>query len=79
MGQLASMEARLEELDQRLIPAANQRMLALAPAAGAEKAAGVPPGPGTKQALLEAALWYVGQLCEEAMALTRRSSECLNA
>lgn len=79
MGQLASTEARLEEIDQRLLPAARQRMLALGPEAGAEKAAGVPPAPGSKQAQLQVALCYVDQLRMEAAALTDRKSECHNA
>ena len=78
MGQLASTEARLNEIHQQLLPAARQRMRALGPEAGAERAAGVPPAPGSKQALLEAALWYAGQLSKETKALTHRQSECRN-
>ena len=75
MGQLVSTEARLEEIDKELLPAARQRMRELAPAARAEKEAGEPPAPGSMQALFEAAHWYASQLGTEAHALMLRKGE----
>ena len=76
MGQLASTEARLKEIDERLLPAARQRMRDLALAVKAEREAGEPPAPGSMQALFTAARRYALQLGDESHALTLRKSEC---
>ena len=75
MGQLASTQARLKEIDERLLPAVHQRMRELAPAARAEKEAGEPPAPGSMQAWFDANSWHAAQLIEESRALAMRASE----
>lgn len=77
MGQCTSAEhARLEELGERLLPEAQQRMLDLSPAAVAEKTAGIPPARGSKQALHGAAVKYVFELLAEYSAITERLGGC---
>lgn len=66
----------MQELEQRLIPAAQQRLRDLQLAAAAEKTAGIPPSPGSKQALEAAAGQHRLLLSDELGALTDRLSEC---
>lgn len=76
MGLRASVEARLKEIDTQLLPAALQRMDDLTPVAADEKAAGIPPTPGSMQVLRQAAFTHVMQLLDESTALTIRLCEC---
>ena len=74
MGQGASIKARMEELETRLIPAARQELVDLGPAAAAEQALGNMHGIGT--ALQHAAAWHLLALWAEESALDDRLCEC---
>lgn len=77
MGQLASTEEaalRQAEVDEQLSKIW-QRMDELAPAARAERLAGIPPEPGSKQALYNAACRHSLCLLDESSIITERYGE----
>ena len=76
MGQSSSTEsARQDEIIPQLSEA-TLRVVALLKEADAEKAAGVPPAPGSKQALLQAAWQHQTQLANEYCTVADRKSGC---
>lgn len=75
MGQsLQKAHARLDEVHQQ-IRAAGQRIEQIHKEAEAEKAAGLPAAPGSKQAELTAAIAHIKQLGNESAALCDRIGE----
>ena len=72
MGLLLSKEeARRQEIDV-LIEEAWKKLASIGQAAQVERAAGIPPLPGTSQALYAAGNNYTSQLYEERRAIRRR-------
>lgn len=71
--------ARCDEIQHRLLPEAWKRVEDLELAAAAEKAAGIPPACGSKQALLQAALQHSNQLGDEGFTLMARNCEFRHA
>ena len=88
MGQRYSLErysleeqlqtvSRKNEVHERLIPEALQRVHELRTLAAAEQARGVPAEPGSQQAFVKAALEYLRQLVDEHSTLIKRDGEAL--
>lgn len=74
MGQAASMQARLIEIDKQLTEA-RQRVRDLKPAAEAEQAAGILPEGSSTQAVYLAARRHMWQLTLEYLAVNDRWGE----